>query len=68
MTGPASSMSDSPTIAAQLGVVQLAVRLAGVHAMADLADDWKSNKQTCIDVLCANLRMPHEPDPGEEAP
>jgi hypothetical protein len=56
------------TIAAQFGDTQPAVRLAGVHAMAGLADDWKSNRQTCIDVLCAYLRMPYEPDPGEGAP
>ena len=55
-------------IAAQLGHAQPAVRLAGVHAMAGLADDWKSNRQTCIDVLCAYLRLPYEPDPVEEAP
>jgi hypothetical protein len=56
------------TIATQLGDNQAAVRLAGVHAMAGLADDWKENRQTCVDVLCAYLRMPYEPDPGEEAP
>ena len=56
------------TIAAQLGDAQPAVRLAGVHAMAGLADDWKANRQTCIDVLCAYLRLPYEPDPGEGAP
>jgi len=55
-------------IAAQLGHGQAAVRLAGVHAMAGLADDWEENRQTCIDVLCAYLRLPYEPDPGEEAP
>src|SRR6266699_3302026 len=55
-------------IAAQLGDDQPAVRLAGVHAMAGLADDWKANRQTCIDVLCAYLRMPYAPDPGGEAP
>src|SRR5262249_47647256 len=54
-------------IAAQLGDAQPAVRLAGVHAMAGLADDWKENRQTCVDVLCAYLRLPHDPDPGEEA-
>ncbi len=26
------------------------------------------NRQTCVDVLCAYLRMPYEPDPGEDAP
>lgn len=42
-----------------------AVRLAGVYAMAGLADDWEGNRQTCIDVLCAYLRMPYAQDPGE---
>jgi uncharacterized protein YjbI with pentapeptide repeats len=40
-----------------------AVRLAGVYAMAALADDWgfsKANQQTCVDVLCGYLRMPYE--------
>jgi hypothetical protein len=36
--------------------------------MAGLADDWEENRQTCVDVLCGYLRMPYEPDPGEEAP
>ena len=40
-------------IAGQLGDAQAAVRLAGVHAMAGLADDWPENRQTCVDVLCA---------------
>ena len=25
--------------------------------MAGLADDWKENQQTCVDVLCAYLRL-----------
>jgi hypothetical protein len=55
-------------IAAQLGDDKPpAVRLAGVHAMAGLADDWKQNRQTCVDVLCAYLRLPYDPDPGEDA-
>jgi uncharacterized protein YjbI with pentapeptide repeats len=54
-------------IAAQLGAEQPAVRLAGVHAMAGLAEDWTENQQTCIDVLCAYLRLPYDPDPGEDA-
>jgi uncharacterized protein YjbI with pentapeptide repeats len=54
--------------AAQLGNQNAAVRLAGVHAMAGLADDWEENRQTCIDVLCAYLRMPYEPEPADEAP
>jgi hypothetical protein len=44
------------------------VRLAGVYAMAGLADDWEENRQTCVDVLCGYMRMPYEPDPGEDAP
>jgi hypothetical protein len=36
--------------------------------MAGLADDWPENRQTCVDVLCAYLRLPYEPDPGDEAP
>ena len=54
-------------IATQLGDAQPAVRLAGVHAMAGLADDWKQNRQTCVDVLCAYLRLPYDPDPGDDA-
>ena len=56
------------TIAGQLGDDQAAVRLAGVHAMAGLADDWQENRQTCADVLCAYLRMPYERTPDEDAP
>src|SRR6266568_4230172 len=41
------------------------VRLAGVYAMAGLADDWDDNRQACIDVLCGYLRMPYARDPGE---
>ena len=53
------------TAADQLDSGKPAVRLAGVYAMADLADDWAENRQTCVDVLCAYLRMPYEPDPGQ---
>jgi hypothetical protein len=57
------------TAAEQLGDNKPAtVRLAGVYAMAGLADDWKENRQTCVDVLCGYLRMPYEPDPGDTAP
>src|SRR5579859_5410995 len=53
------------TAAGQLGGDKPpAVRLAGVYAMAGLADDWEKNRQTCVDVLCAYLRMPYDPDPG----
>lgn len=56
------------TAAEQLGSEKPAVRIAGVYAMAGLADDWEENRQTCVDVLCAYVRMPHEPDPGQDAP
>lgn len=55
------------TAAEQLGHEKAAVRLAGVYAMARLADDWAEERQVCIDVLCAYLRMPFPP-PGEQAP
>jgi hypothetical protein len=55
------------TAAGQLGSDKApAVRLAGVYAMASLADDWPENRQTCIDVLCGYLRLPYDPDPGED--
>jgi hypothetical protein len=44
-----------------LGHEEAAVRLAGVYAIAALADDWPGQRQACIDVLCAYLRMPYEP-------
>jgi hypothetical protein len=56
------------TAADQLGSDKPAVRLAGIHAMAGLADDWEASRQTCIDVLCAYLQLPYEPDPGGDAP
>ncbi|MBT2449670.1 pentapeptide repeat-containing protein [Streptomyces sp. ISL-43] len=55
------------TAAEQLGHAQAAVRLAGVYAMTRLADDWIEQRQVCINVLCAYLRMPYEPDPEAEA-
>src|SRR5215472_11635622 len=56
------------TAAVQLASDKPAVRLAGVYAMASLADDWEEHQQTCVDVLCAYLRTPYEPDPGQDAP
>jgi hypothetical protein len=46
----------------QLGHDMAAVRLAGIYAMARLADDWEDQRQSCIDVLCAYLRLPYDPD------
>jgi uncharacterized protein YjbI with pentapeptide repeats len=52
------------TAAEQLGHDNAAVRIAGVYAMAELADEWArrgnfGQQQACIDVLCAYLRMPN---------
>jgi uncharacterized protein YjbI with pentapeptide repeats len=46
-----------------IGSDKAAVRLAGIYAMARLADDWVEQRQQCIDVLCAYLRLPYDPDP-----
>ena len=57
------------TVAGQLGSEKPpAVRLAAVYAMAGLADDWQDHRQMCVEVLCAYLRMPYEPGPGDDAP
>ena len=52
---------------AQLGDPSPAIQLGGVHALAGLADDSPTRefRQTCIDVLCAFLRLPYDPDPGD---
>ena len=56
------------TVAGQLGSDKPpAVRMAAVYAMAGLADDWPDHRQMCVDVLCAYLRMPYEPGPGDDA-
>ncbi|WP_328426504.1 pentapeptide repeat-containing protein [Micromonospora sp. NBC_00389] len=52
----------------QLGSDKAAVRLAGVHALAGLADDWREGRQTCIDVLCAYIRMPWPELPPPQEP
>lgn len=44
--------------AEQIGNDSAAVRLAGVNAMAHLANDWREQRQSCVDVLCAYLRLP----------
>ncbi|MEU6672482.1 pentapeptide repeat-containing protein [Streptomyces sp. NPDC046727] len=63
----ASQRLDRYTTAAeQLGHERAAVRLAGVYALARLADDWEEQRQICIDVLCAYLRMPYQPDPQQQ--
>jgi hypothetical protein len=46
---------------AQLGAASAVTRLAGVYAMAALADEWVEQQQQCTDVLCAYLRLPYTP-------
>ncbi|WP_394427321.1 pentapeptide repeat-containing protein [Streptomyces sp. SGAir0957] len=50
----------------QLGDSSAAVRLGGVHALSALADDAPTIplRQTCVDVLCAYLRMPDQSSEG----
>jgi uncharacterized protein YjbI with pentapeptide repeats len=45
---------------AQLGHTSAAIRLAGAYAMSQLASEWNdlAQRQSCVDVLCAYLRMP----------
>lgn len=51
--------------AKQLGDADVAVRLAGVYAMAGVADQAsKLKRQQCIDVLCSYLRLPYSPELG----
>ncbi|MET9631312.1 hypothetical protein ABZX92_28000 [Lentzea sp. NPDC006480] len=40
---------------------QVGLRIAGVSAMAGLADDWEPQRQTCVDALIDQLRL-HEDD------
>lgn len=35
--------------------------------MTNCADDWPENRQTCVDVLCAYLRMPYAAEPARPA-
>jgi uncharacterized protein YjbI with pentapeptide repeats len=54
--------------AAQLGNPEPAVRIAGVYALAGVADERGttfSRRQQCIDVLGGYLRLPYDPAHGE---
>lgn len=52
--------------AAQLGDSDVAVRIAGVYAMAGVADEFSGSgrRQQCVNVLCGYLRLPFEPSDG----
>lgn len=51
---------------AQIADDKAAARLAGVYAMTRLANDWPEQRQQCVDVLCAYLRMSPTSDVGDE--
>jgi uncharacterized protein YjbI with pentapeptide repeats len=51
--------------AAQLGDHDVAVRIAGVYAMAGVADESTGlRRQQCVDVLCGYLRLPYSSEFG----
>lgn len=47
--------------AKQMATGDEAVRMAGVYSMAQLADGWLDQRQACIEVLCAHVRLPGVP-------
>ena len=52
----------------QLGSEHAPVRLGGLHALARLAEDNPTQRQTVVDVICAYLRMPFTvPAPDDAA-
>ena len=51
--------------AEQLGHDKPSVRVAGVYALGELADDWAAGRQLCVDVLCAYVRLPAVAQDGE---
>ncbi|WP_156119191.1 pentapeptide repeat-containing protein [Modestobacter caceresii] len=50
-----------------LGHERAPTRMAGLYALARLADDVEDyeRRQQCIDALCAYLRLPYAPGPNE---
>ncbi|MHA7144206.1 hypothetical protein ACX80U_05750 [Arthrobacter sp. TmT3-37] len=58
--------------ASQIASDKVAVRLAGLHALGSLADEWKDRsdrdeQQLCIDLFCSVVRTePVEPLEGEK--
>jgi hypothetical protein len=56
--------------AEQLAHERPQVRLAGVYALAGLADDWDQGRQKCVEVLISYLRLAQgddrAPGPGED--
>jgi hypothetical protein len=48
--------------AEQLAHERAQVRLAGVYALAGLADDWDEGRQKCVELLIAYLRLAQSED------
>ncbi len=53
--------------AEQLASDKAPVRLAGLYALRRLAQNEPEHRQTIVDLFCAYLRMPYEPDAIEHA-
>jgi uncharacterized protein YjbI with pentapeptide repeats len=53
--------------AKQIGTTDVAVRIAGIYSMAQLADGWPEKRQACIDVICAYLRTNDQSESTEVA-
>lgn len=51
------------TAAGQLASPEYAVKLAGVYAMATLADDWDAGRQTCINSCAPTCAAATRPSP-----
>ncbi|MCG5220033.1 pentapeptide repeat-containing protein [Streptosporangium soli] len=49
----------------QLGNDKAPVRLGGLYSLERLAQDNPDHRQTIVNVICAYLRMPYAPPPGE---
>lgn len=63
-TSPEELIQRYGVASAQLDSDNAIIRLAGVSAMARVADDWPEQRQQCIDLLCGYLRMAPRPDAG----
>lgn len=49
----------------QLGSDKAPVRLAGLYSLERLAQDYEPQRQTIVNVICAYLRMPFDPDAAD---
>jgi hypothetical protein len=66
--GPGSSMSGSRPRPGSWGMPAPRSGWPGcLRWPADLADVRPQQRQTCVDVLCAYLRMPYDPEPAGQS-